>query len=769
MMRNGFSVPVIIVVCAPWLVVADVNPTDSTVPCKELLQVLGFGGVQSVEFSPRGTRLIVCHGGVVSLFDASSGKAVSGFGQGPLGVSEMQFSPDEKRLLTVRSSAEAKEATLWDTSTGTKLARLDHADGGITGIGFSPDRTMAFTEGLDGSIKLWDVHTGKQLRVIVGDMDHVMDAAFSSDGTKIGARCFWGPRYSNGRTEKAMKVWDVSSGRELISLRYALVDTPNVVLSADYTKALSPRMGREHEAVLWDVEAGIERHTLTREDGTKIACMAFSPDAATVATAAEERKRTEYWVDLPIVLWDAATGEVIRTISGSTGLVWRMEFSSDGRRLLTKSLGEEASIHYGLWDVFSAAQIAIDANYVSCLALSPDGRRVVSGHGGRERMKLWDTATGEELVTFEGKQFESNCPVFSPDGTRIEAGLNVYNTASGALLHGLGVTERGGSLTHVAFSPDETQVMTLSEQGVRLWDVGTGSSGEPNNPSHLDLLGYGASYAAFSPDGKTVLTGRDTNTHLWDASTGEELRSFNGLSNAAFSFNGAQVLAGSWDGEAILWDASSGERIRTFVQSDDHFSRVALSGDGSRLLTGSKDGTVRLWDTASGDTLHSFSLDTKSPDYVQFLAFSPDGARILAGTWNVSAKMWDAVSGEELATFPGTKLRVVQFSPDGNTILTGGFVGPPKLWDAKTGDELAVLEGHDGNAFGAAFTPDSATVLIWSSETGRATLWDVATGKMLRSPSLLAPGLTSAAFSRDGKRLLIGTESGRAFLWASGL
>ena len=749
----------------------DAAPSHA-IPCKELLQVLGFGGVQSVEFSPLGTKLAVYHGGVVSIFDAVTGRPVSGFEQGPLGVSEVRFSPHDKKLLTVRAWAESKEATLWDTSTGAELFRLDHSDGAITGISYSPDGTRILTEGWDGTIKLWDVDTAELLRVLSSDMDHVMDAAFSSDGAKVCARCFEGRRYWTGISQKALKVWEASSGRELISLSYALEDTHLVVLSSDFRKALALRDDAKHEAVLWDVEAGVELRSFAHEDGTRITCMAFSPNGALIVTAAEKLKRKEYWASNVVTLWDAATGEVVRTISEDTGLVFGVGFLCGGQGVVTKSYTEGHAVFYRLWDASTGKQLR-GADYILYLAFSPDGRRVFSGH--KEPAKLWDALSREKLVTLAGKPSDVKSAAISPDGTLIAVGsplntITVYDTSTGERMYTLGGTGHGDTVKLVAFSPDDTTLMTVSElQGVRLWDVGTGKTIQTINPSHLDTEGAGTVYAAFSPDGKTVLTGSDKGTDLWDASTAEKLRSFGAVEKPLFSFDGTQVLTGSWKGKAELWNTSTGEKLRTYAQANDHFSCVALSRDGSRVLTGSWDGTVTLWDAATGEILHSFSLDTKSPNGVRSLAFSPDDTRILAGTWNAPAKMWDAVSGKELATFPGTKFRIVQFSPDGNRVLTGGFVGPPKLWDGKTGEELAVLEGHDGNAFKAVFTPDSAMVLIWTSEKGKATLWEVATGKMLRSPTILAPGLASAAFSRDGKKLLIGTGSGRVFLWASGL
>jgi WD40 repeat protein len=90
-------------------------------------------------------------------------------------------------------------------------------------------------------------------------------------------------------------------------------------------------------------------------------------------------------------------------------------------------------------------------------------------------------------------------------------------------------------------------------------------------------------------------------------------------------------------------------------------------------------------------------------------------------------------TGEELRTVMGRHDQGVQsvaFSPDGHSILSGGYDNTLKLWDIVTGKELRTFTGHPNAVFSVAFSPDGRTALSGSFGR-RPSLWDVATGKEL--------------------------------------
>ena len=329
-------------------------------------------------------------------------------------------------------------------------------------------------------------------------------------------------------------------------------------------------------------------------------------------------------------------------------------------------------------------------------SFSPEGRRLLTT--SLNTTTLWDTATGEEIRTFNLVYYSA---VFSPDGlkvlTKSGGSIQLWDAATGRQLNTMRLTGRNDS---AVFSPDSLKVLTRSEDGTStMWDAATGRQ----------LNAFEGSRSVFSPDGLRVLTSSKLTTTLRDAATGEELHAFEGYSQA-FSPDGRRVLTGS-KGGYTLWDAATGKRLHTFDRGEGDGSFVGFSPDGGRMLTWSwSTKTTRLWDAATGEQLQTI----KKTEYPHF---SPDGRQVLAG-YKETALLWDAATDRELRTFQhsvgGT------FSPDGRQVLTR-YKETAVLWDATTGRELRTFH-HSEKVNFAVFSPDGRQVLTGSDD--RTRLWD---------------------------------------------
>jgi len=329
--------------------------------------------------------------------------------------------------------------------------------------------------------------------------------------------------------------------------------------------------------------------------------------------------------------------------------------------------------------------------WVSSVAFSPDGSRIVSGSDDLT-LRLWDAATGAALgEPLRGHDEHVSSVAFSPDGTRIVSG-----------------------------SRDAT---------LRLWDAATGAAlGEPlrGHDEHVSSV-------AFSPDGSRIVSGSDDLTlRLWDAATGaalgEPLRGHDEhVSSVAFSPDGTRIVSGSDDGTLRLWNAATGTALGEPMRGHQgRVNSVAFSPDGSRIVSGGDDGTLRLWDAATGEPLGEPLRE--SEDWVGSVAFSPDGSSVLSGgSWGI-LRLWDATTGATLGAplrpTDGAPVHSVAFSFDGGRIASGGgggtlrrlevarHYGPSRialLCDALqpiTRDEIAAIESDTGLSLPAICTPE---------------------------------------------------------------
>jgi WD40 repeat protein len=534
-------------------------------------------------------------------------------------------------------------------------------------------------------------------------------------------------------------------------------------------------------AKVWDATTGVELLTIKGHKG-HIYCVAFSPDNQRIVTGA-----SMFAVGISpgeAKVWDAATGQQIFDLKGHNYSVWSVAFSPDGRRIVTAA-GERlyTAGEVKVWDAATGQELLTLPchEYVDCVAFSPDGQRIVTGDY-RNEVKVWDAATGKAVLSLKGHSQMISSVAFSPDGTRIVSSgwdktAKVWDTATGREI----TTFQGHAnvVASAAFSPDGTQIVTGSwDKTIKIWDAQTAQE-IFTLKSHNDYVRA----VAFSPDGRRVVTGSEDRTaRVWDAEDGQEIPTLKGhrasVSSIAFSSDHKRLVTGGRDGAVKVWDRATGRVVHSLVfksgpQEVATVWCVAMSPDGRRIVAGGMDKTAKVWDAETGEKL----LDLQHTNAVLSVAFSPDGTSIVAGVgwWGEPAprpgevKIWDAATGQlRLALQHPKPAWGVAFSPDGKRIVTGSALdGEVKLWDATTGREIFARKGHRGGIGGVAFSPDGRRIVTGGYDH-RAKVWDADTGQELLVLNGHTDHLLGVGFSPDGQRIVTGSEDRTVKVWEAG-
>jgi RNA polymerase sigma factor (sigma-70 family) len=547
------------------------------------------------------------------------------------------------------------------------------------------------------------------------------------------------------------------------------------------------------------------RDTLGGGHSWGVGSIAYRPDGQVLASSDDEG----------VKLWDVTTGRNIAYLRGQKEPVARVAFSPDGKTVAAASLTYEQTDNgprpsgweVRLWDAAarkSTATLRGGPQPIFSLAFSPDAKTLATATGGwhdkKQRdagdIQIWSTDTGKEIVALRGHEVPIHLVRFTPDGKTLLSWSRqgVLEQWDAATLKNKGATklERAGGL-YAAFSPDGKTLAVgdsvykdgLRDSGVvQLWDVADGKL-TATLLGHKDVV----LALAFSGDGKTLASGSlDQSIIVWDLGTGKPtltLAAESGrVTSLAFSPDGKTLASSGGDtgllGDIAFWDLKTGKQTATLGGHTVQIWALAFRPDGKGLVTGGNDKTVRLWELPTGKVTATLRPHQQA---VYAVAVSPDGKTIASGSEDRTVKLWDLrASGlnpeapKVRATLEGhaSGVMAVAFSPDGSILASanGGIVwkrdvpvnepGVVYLWDPKTGKKLAALRGHTFGVTSLAFSPDGKTLASCSSDQwhvatqkypGEIKLWDVAAAK----ETATLPGAGHrVAFCAGGKVLASG-------------
>uniref|UniRef100_A0A7C2K0W0 Uncharacterized protein n=1 Tax=Schlesneria paludicola TaxID=360056 RepID=A0A7C2K0W0_9PLAN len=265
----------------------------------------------SVAFSRDGRRVVSGSSKIVTVWDAVTGAQVIEIPAHTGTVHTVAFHPDEDKVL---SGSWDGSLRMWEVASGKELFRVGGGTREYDSVSISPKGDLFATgTGFTAEIRLHDAHTGGQVAALTGATERVGVTAFSADGAWL----------VSGGESGEVAVWDVSRHTKHWSARLGQGRIRSVAANANsqWVAALS----QSGSIALWDAETGRQQFSI--EDPGAY-CLRFTPDNRRLVTGG---------ADAALKFWTVDTGQKVCTIDGHKGRIYSMAFSLDGRRLATTS------------------------------------------------------------------------------------------------------------------------------------------------------------------------------------------------------------------------------------------------------------------------------------------------------------------------------------------------------------------------------------------------------------------------------------------------
>ncbi len=372
--------------------------------------------------------------------------------------------------------------------------------------------------------------------------------------------------------------------------------------------------------------------------------VALSPDGKWVAASGAP--------STAVRLWETATGKEVAVLRGHNSRVWMLDFSPDGKRLLTATATEVRT-----WELPRGNQLQrIPAGpvwYKDQITLSGDGNRFVSAPDREEKttpdgkfavaaIRVWDLARGKEV-----RSLEITRTTWQLLGQY--AGYFITGKASDAILG-------------TALSPDGKWVAAGTERGeVHVWEAAAGKKVRTLGRSE----DVGSVPAGFSKDGKRLATSVFTPSSLrkeplittvllWDVATGKVKAEIQGnVFGGRLTGDGKWLITGREEKTVRIWDVETGKQVRAFTGFREPVRDCFVSRDRRFLVTYDESGTARRWEVATGKELRAVKVRSQSDcrwGAINLKVRADGDARLLV-TWAPSRlTVWDLEQGKPIRT-----------------------------------------------------------------------------------------------------------------------
>lgn len=613
-----------------------------------------------------------------------------------------------------------------------------------TDICFSNSGAQLLSSSYDGTIRLWDVKNGKLLRVYKDHTKPVTSISFTADDKFI----------ISGSKDSTVKIIETISGEVIFNKKMN-----NEIWAVDCSAngryfAFS---GNDPNVYLFDIKTKKQIKVLSRHTH-KVCKIIFSPDSKTIATAGN---------DGYILLWEAASGTVLKTHFENQLVIDALDFSPKGSQIVFSS---SLSKKTGVWNYekdFTLYNLPSSAFHED-VKYSPDGKKIALLSGND--INIVNSISGESFFKINEK-IEPKSIGFSPDGRVLaignyKGGIKLIGTENGNLIHNLkSFTHK---ITEIAISDDNKILVSgNTNDEVVVWNF-SNSKGYKVFNGHSDY----APIKITSDNQHIVTVNEDEQIYIRNINTGliKVRYDFDGgyINDFDISDDGKELAVACEEG-LFLFELYTGNVLKKYDGHGGSVNSVSFIPKEDYLISGGDDNLVKLWAKNNSSEIKAFY---GSQDHIKQVIVTPDKKYCIASGDSPDIHIWDYSTGQYLAKHNDksydkyTNISNMSFSPNGRTLLYSYDTyyldkGNLQALDISTVSLMKRFKGEFSHIFSSLFS-EKGKFVFTSSKDGVIRLWDSNEGTLLAS--LISYGKNDwVVLSEDGR--FDGTERGMNLLY----
>lgn len=437
--------------------------------------------------------------------------------------------------------------------------------------------------------------------------------------------------------------------------------------------------------------------------------------------------------------------------------------SPDGKIIVT---GHDGEVRF--WQVIDGKllfQNKAHSSTVWSLAFSPDGKMVASGSFDGS-IVIWDSETGQIKQILEGHQDWIWAVAFSPDSKILASGSSDRTVKLWQLDTDNCITLSGHEdiVDAIAFHPQGKLLASSSaDRTIKIWNIEAKKLWKTLRGHANQISGI-----AFSPNGKILASCEAQAIYLWELKTGECFQTItNNLEfvwSIEFTYDSDFLAIG--DGKIIkIWDVKNRCIKQIMVGYSSQVWHLTLSAD-RKTIAGSDRQILRVWQLGADKEYLPIQTIQSYTNSVWSVAFSPDGQHLVSGGNNQTITIWN-ISDKSCRTATQRHekpIRTLAFSNDGKWIASGSEDRNIWLWEREKDKSNFALNGHKGCVWSVTFSPDSQLLASGSADS-TIRLWDIKKRQTIEVLLGHESWVLSVAFSPDGKFIASSSADRTIRIW----